>query len=71
MQRKVLYHPSYADRIARAALRHARELARREVALEFAAAIREEMAAGRRELARLKALDAACRSERDIDARLH
>ena len=76
MQRKVLYHPSYADRIARAALHHARELVRREVQqmredlMIEAQAIREEMAAGRRELRRLQQLDAAQRSERG-DAPLH
>ena len=74
MRNRVLYHPSHVKRLTAAALRHAREIERlredltrlREDFLLEIQQIREEMAAGRRELRRLQQIDAAQRSERDL-----
>jgi len=73
-QRRVLYSPAAVRRLTAQALHEARKLARqredltrlREDFLLEIQQIREEMAAGRRELRRLQQIDAAQRSERDL-----
>jgi len=58
LRNRVLYSPAVIKRFSE------------QILLE-AQAIREEMHAARRELARLQALDAAQRAERDLFAPLH
>jgi hypothetical protein len=79
LRNRVLYSPAVIKRFSEQILHEARKLQRarqdltriREDFLLEAQAIREEMHAARRELARLQALDAAQRAERDLFAPLH